>query len=404
MVQIIKEKTALGGLLSGLGQGVQAGFEEYGKAKEKKEREETYKRLFGMDFSGLDPETQRALGVEQLRGKNKLAEYQAEQAQKLRSQQTKDQQEDAALRQLEKDRGLEPGALNAYKGNLALGERATKPKAKTQASQPIDPQQMEAIERARAVPGYDEMNEVQQYRELQKAGVSRENSEAEAKLTGQQLARQGNDVQRSYDAQKDFIKDTSDSYRSFEEQTKPKLLQMQHLPPQDIIGPTADVFLEELGIPLGALDNPASELYQKLSTDLLKGLPETYGNRILKVEVDNFLKTIPTLKNSVEGRRMIASNMLKLGEMKKVYYNEMRRQQQDIEKTGSKYPRDFQQSVMDQVKPQIDRINDEFVKMSEITAIPEGKIPFFDPSGTIRFVDPDKVEWATTEGGGKRIW
>lgn len=206
-----------------------------------------------------------------------------------------------------------------------------------------------------------------------------------------------------YGLQKDFINDTTSRYSAFETDMKPKLLQMQNIPDEDLISPTTAVFLDALGIPLGALEDPSSQLYQKLSLDLLKGLPETFGNRILKVEVDNFLKTIPSLTNSSEGRRMIASNMLKLGEMKEVYYNEMRKQQSTFMDSDKPLPLDFQQRVFDQVKPQINKINNEFAKLSEIKSVPKDTIPFFNPNGDIEFVPKQHAQWAESNGG-KRIW
>ena len=123
----------------------------------------------------------------------------------------------------------------------------------------------------------------------------------------------------------------------------------------------------------------------------------------MKVEVDNFLKTIPTLANSPDGRRMIASNMLKLGEMKEVYYNAMREKQREYLDENKPFPKDFEQVVFDQVKPQIDRINKEFVQMSEIKSVPENTVPFFSPDGSIKFVPKDQVDWAQ-KNGGRRIW
>jgi len=115
------------------------------------------------------------------------------------------------------------------------------------------------------------------------------------------------------------------------------------------------------------------------------------------------LKTIPSIMNSADGRRMIASNMIKLGEMKEVYYNEMRKQQKNSMDKKIPLSKDFQQEVFDQVKPQIDRINNEFVKLSEIKSVPKNTIPFFNPSGEIFFVPKEMEQWAQ-ENGGKRIW
>ncbi len=281
--------------------------------------------------------------------------------------------------------------------------RPQKPNKKTQASQPIDAEQLKIIQNVRSQPGYDDMDEVDQYRALTNSGVSKENAETESKLTGQKLERKQKGFESAYKAQEDFINETTSKYQGFETEMKPRLLQMQNMSPEDIIGPTSAVFLDTLGIPLGALEDPSSELYNKLSQDLLKGLPETYGNRILKVEVDNFLKTIPTLMNSPDGRRMIASNMLKLGEMKEVYYNEMRKKQTESLDNEKPLTRDFQQRVFDQVKPQIDRINNEFVKMAQIKSVPKNTIPFFAPNGEIEFVPKEHAQWAQ-ENGGRRIW
>jgi len=274
---------------------------------------------------------------------------------------------------------------------------------KTQASQPIDEDQMRRIKNVRNEPGYEELSPSKKYRELTSKGVSRENAKDESDIYVKEQELSQKSFESSYKANEDFINDTTKAARAYESETKPKLMQLQKLvSDEELIGPTPAVFLETLGIPLGALEDPSSELYQKVSLDLLKGLPETFGNRIMKVEVDNFLKTIPTLLNSPEGRRMITSNMLKLGEMKQVFYNEMRKQQKEaLEK--NKFPRDFQQSVFDQVKPQVDRINEEFVKMSEIKSIPKDTVPFFTPNGQIKFIPKDKVEQAM-EKGGRRIW
>jgi len=290
-----------------------------------------------------------------------------------------------------------------FKHQKELQELKNTGKTMAAGERPVNEQQLDAINKAHATPGYEDMTEGQKYNTLVQNGVSTTNAIKEATLASQQKTRESQDVERAYKSQEDFINDTTNAYKSFETEFKPRLLQMSNIRDEELISPTASVFLDSLGIPLGALSDPSSELYQKLSQDLLKGLPETYGSRILKVEVDNFLKTIPTLMNSADGRRMITSNMLKLGEMKEVYYNAMRQQQRDYLDNNKPLPRDFQQVVFDQVKPQIDRINNEFVKLSEVKSVPKGTIPFFNPNGDIEFVPKEHAQWAS-ENGGRRIW
>jgi hypothetical protein len=180
-------------------------------------------------------------------------------------------------------------------------------------------------------------------------------------------------IDNSFKAHKDFIDSTTKQQRSFDTETKPKLLQLQKLNKEQLISPKAAKFYELMGLPISLSDNPSNELFQKTSQDLLKGLPDTYGSRILQVEVENFLKTIPTLMNSPEGRRMVISNMLKLGEMKSVLYNEMRKQEQEYLSQNKPLPRDFEQQVQDKVKPEIDRISNKHQGTSRARIRSRGK-------------------------------
>lgn len=402
-IQVFQEHAKKPSFMDRLGRAASAGAEGYLQHLQGQRENEAIEEATGLNLGNIqDPGIRQKLAELGLKGRNEAQEYKS----RLMQQQQKTQQNQQILRDLEKKRNLEPGSLESYANDLKLAEQISRPAKepkKTQASQPIDPDQLEKIESVRVQPGFDELDEVDQYRAMTRAGVSKENAEAEAKLTGEKLKRKQSSFESSYKAQEPFINETTDKYKAFETEMKPRLMQMQHIPAEDLISPTGAVFLEALKIPLGALEDPSSELYQKLSLDLLKGLPETFGNRIMKVEVDNFLKTIPTLLNSADGRRMIASNMLKLGEMKEVYYNEMRKQQTAHLDTEKPFPKDFQQRVFDQVKPQIDRINDEFVKMSEIKHIPKDKIPYFSPSGQVEFVPKEHRQWAE-EHGGRRIW
>ena len=354
--------------------------------KRQQEEVETVSRLTGMDLSGIrDPKILQNITNNFLKpidnGNEKNLISKALSGQKLTSEEM---------------------SLLSPKLQIDLA-KLNSPNKKTQASQPIDEDQLKRIQNVRKEPTFQEKSPKKQYEALIDAGVSKENAHVYADISSKEEELNQKKFENAYKANEDFINETTKSARAYETETKPKLLQMQKVASdEELIGPTAAAFLETLGIPLGALEDPSSELYQKVSLDLLKGLPETYGNRIMKIEVDNFLKTIPTLLNSPEGRRMVASNMLKLGEMKQVFYDEMRRQQKSALESN-KFPRDFQQSVFDQVKPQIDRINEEFVKMSEIKAVPTGTVPFFTPSGQIKFIPKDKVQQAM-EKGGRRIW
>lgn len=64
------------------------------------------------------------------------------------------------------------------------------------------------------------------------------------------------------------------------------------------------------GIDLTAsLLSPESQEFEKLSTDLVKGIKDIYGGRINQFEVETFMKTIPSLLQSPEGRQAVIENI-----------------------------------------------------------------------------------------------
>lgn len=402
MVQIIKTEDPRGRLSEmlgmSLGQGISNGLNTF-FANRSLESVMKDKSLEGAPLSKKLEATRKALSYHGEKGKEIFQQRLEIENHEYQEKLAREAQKAAIDR--EKRLFQQQKELQSQK-DIAAKERAGL-KAAPMGERPVPQDQIDAMQRARGIPGYEQMTESKKYETLIDNGVSGPNAIREATLRSQQAQREDQKFESSYKAQERFIDDVTKSYKGFETEMKPRLLQMQHMKPEEIVSPTAATFLEALHIPLGALENPSSELYNKLSQDLLKGLPETYGSRILKVEVDNFLKTIPTLLNSPDGRRMIASNMLKLGEMKEVYYNAMRDKQREYLDEGRPFPRDFQQVIFDQVKPQIDRINNEFVQMSDVKSVPQGTIPFFGPDGQIKFIPKDKSEEASKRGG-KRIW
>jgi len=219
-------------------------------------------------------------------------------------------------------------------------------------------------------------------------------------------------IDSSYKMHKDFIDDTTNAYKSFITNTKPKLIQMSRIANKNkLAGPLTAKVLEELNLPISFLGNPDNEAYEKLSLDLLSGLPDNFGSRILKVEVETFLKTIPRLLNSYAGRRVITSNLIKFGEFKEVFYNSMRKVEKEAYESGRKLPRDFSRLVLDRAQPELTQLMTELRSLAEVDhnkvdqAINDGKVLFFDSNGVIRPIPNDpEIMKAAEEKGGKRIW
>jgi hypothetical protein len=115
-----------------------------------------------------------------------------------------------------------------------------------------------------------------------------------------------------------------------------------------------------MGLPISILGNPDSEEFDKLSKDLLKNIRTYFGSRINQVEVENFLKTIPSLMNSQEGRERIINNLQMLLEPRKLMYDEYRNIKQESLKSGERLPIDLQETILDKIKPQLDDLSKRF--------------------------------------------
>lgn len=145
-------------------------------------------------------------------------------------------------------------------------------------------------------------------------------------------------------------------------------------------------FAEATGIPLSVLSNPESEEFQKLSQNLMRGVTQ-YGNRILQVEFDNFMKQIPTLKNSEEGRRRIINNMKIMLEPARLEYEAKK---QILKENKGIPPIDLYDQIQERVGGQFEKEAQKFetgntdtsmAKMPSANQLAPGKMVIDDSTG-----------------------
>lgn len=68
-------------------------------------------------------------------------------------------------------------------------------------------------------------------------------------------------------------------------------------------------FLKRSGFDLPALMSPGSEEFQKIAQTFMRDAKTYLGSRISNFELEQFLKTIPSLSQSPEGRKRVISNL-----------------------------------------------------------------------------------------------
>lgn len=116
--------------------------------------------------------------------------------------------------------------------------------------------------------------------------------------------------------------------------------------------------LEVTGLPLGVLGNPESEEYTKLEADFLRDVRNVFpGGRITNYEIQAYLKTVPSLLNSPEGKAAIIRNRRLHNEAKKLRYNAYR---EVLEENKGKKPRNLGLLIEDKIGGRLAEIEQEF--------------------------------------------
>ena len=206
------------------------------------------------------------------------------------------------------------------------------------------------------------------------------------------------------EATKNFRERVSEDYDASRENLM-RLKRMEYLNKNnELTSPGVATTLDKLGLPIGILNNPDSEEFDKLSKDQLKSIRTYFGARINQVEVENFLKTIPTLMNSKEGRNRVIDNLKILAEAKTATYKEYR----DFRKTlkrGEALPEDLEDIVKDRTEKRLDKLAEDFVKGSQhgqqIATKPQQIKDFvimLDPKGQRRRVSKKDAKAAKKAG------
>ncbi len=126
-------------------------------------------------------------------------------------------------------------------------------------------------------------------------------------------------------------------------------------------------FIGHVGLPQGWL-TPESQEFDKLSTDFVKGAKSVFGSRMTQGEVDLFLKTVPSLTNSDEGKKVLIRNLKIMNEGAKVKKDAL----DAIRKlNGGTYPPHLDELVEEVAGPRLEALKDKFIAGDEKLAAKE---------------------------------
>jgi len=207
-------------------------------------------------------------------------------------------------------------------------------------------------------------------------------------------------LETGYKHNQDYLNELTSKLKGSEEMDMRvnRLLELDNVPT-----PALNATMEFLGIPKALFSADAEEA-DKISNDMTKNVQEFYGSRVLQTEFHAFLRSIPTLNNSAEGRKRIAENLKRFTGLKRLEYNTARSLELDYESKKKPLPASFRRNVYDQMKPAAEQIANEFSQankqplQSSPKPVPEGKVRVKLPDGTTGTMKKEMYDQALKDG------
>lgn len=157
-------------------------------------------------------------------------------------------------------------------------------------------------------------------------------------------------------------------------------------------------------IRIPALASPETQQYVKTINDFTVAAKDTFGARVTNFELGAFMKRLPTLANSEEGRRLILDQMKAMKGLDKLYdesikavydkYGMQKIDRSNVERIAEDYRKDEEERLIKQFN---ESMNAQEVYTARQNA-PEGTLPVRKPDGTIGYLPIDKVDLAKKKG------
>ena len=152
------------------------------------------------------------------------------------------------------------------------------------------------------------------------------------------------------------------------------------------------------------LANPETQLFVKTINDFTVAAKDTFGARVTNFELGAFMKRLPTLANSEEGRRMIIEQMKAMKELDKLYYTSIQDvynkygiqkiDRSNAEKIAKDMRKDKEEELKKRFKDSVK--SQESFEMRE--KAPEGHISVQKPDGSKGYLPIDQIDIATKKG------
>jgi len=157
-------------------------------------------------------------------------------------------------------------------------------------------------------------------------------------------------------------------------------------------------------IKLPFLANPETQQFVKTINDFTVAAKDTFGARVTNFELGAFMKRLPTLANSTEGRRLILAQMKAMKNLDRLYDDSIK---QVYRKYGTQNidRANVERIAEDLRKDDEEKLKKDFedsVKSQEVydarSRAPDGKIPAISPDGKVVYIWTNQADKAEKQG------
>lgn len=155
-------------------------------------------------------------------------------------------------------------------------------------------------------------------------------------------------------------------------------------------------FLDVFNLPVGILGNPLTEAYQKIENDYIKDVSRYFPGQIRVYEAQTYMKTIPSLMNSDEGKLLVAQNLKMQNEAKKIRYQAYK---DILKENDGKKPRGMDIKIEERIAPQMKELGERFRENINRAIENFGpKTTMYDEKGNRYEVPQNKINAALQNG------
>lgn len=306
----------------------------------------------------------------------------------------------------EKEKGLfttqEELAIAKHQQAIQLQNLKTQGARPTQASQPINPDQLKRIQDVRRTPEYENASPSMKYRLLTDNGVSKENAEAESKISAEEEKNKpGSEFNKLREKAVSDLVTESLKKRDDAEELKFNFGIARKAINGEIQGP---------GLMAIAKNDPYGQLFFGLTPDeavlqaankkILGGTKGIFGNKPTEREIFLLLNgMLPSIGKTREAN-LDGLDILEKANDLTILHSDLIDQ---ITEGGTKYVPDLESQVNKRMKPMIDQFREELIKYDrEFNSQPKQnhgsdrnqKVRVKAPNGSIGFMTQQQIEAA----------